>query len=104
MPKVTFITQDKEAVVVDNVEGSLMEIAVDHGIEGIEGDCGGVCSCSTCHVLVAREWMDKVGQPEDIEKDTLEFNPDVTPRSRLCCQIELTKNLDGLVVEVPSTL
>jgi len=100
MPKVTFITQDKEEVVLDDVEGSLMEIAVERGIAGIDGDCGGVCSCATCHVQVAREWMDKVGKAEDIEKDTLEFSPGVTSRSRLSCQIELTDDLDGLVVEV----
>ncbi|HAR65051.1 MAG TPA: hypothetical protein DCR55_02400 [Lentisphaeria bacterium] len=49
-PKVTYITPDAETVVVENAEGSLMGIAVDNQVDGIEGACGGVCSCATCHV------------------------------------------------------
>lgn len=99
MAKVTFITQDKQEVTLDTT-GSLMEAAVDNEIEGLEGDCGGVCSCSTCHVYVAKEWMERVGPASETEKDTLEFNDHTTEQSRLSCQIEITDELDGLVVEV----
>lgn len=58
MPIVTFITLDGESVKVEKAIGTLMEIAQEHEIEGITGDCGGVCSCSTCHVYVPKEWMD----------------------------------------------
>mgnify|MGYP006297675087 FL=1 len=100
MPKVTYIQQDGEKVVVDNAVGNLMEIATDHGVEGITGDCGAVCSCSTCHVYIPPEWQEKVGPAEDMELDTLEFNDQRKPNSRLGCQIEICDGLDGLVVEV----
>lgn len=100
MPKVTFIQQDGRKVVVENASGTLMEVATDNAVEGIRGDCGGVCSCSTCHVYVPPEWQHKAGAADDIEMDTLEFNDHHRPNSRLCCQIELTDDLDGLVIEV----
>ena len=100
MPKVTFITESKEEITIDHAEGTLMEIATENGVEGIAGACGGVCSCSTCHVRVRPEWIEKVGPAGDTEKDTLEFEDAVDERSRLCCQIEMSDDLDGLVVDV----
>jgi 2Fe-2S ferredoxin len=100
MSKLTFIQQNGERVVVDNAVGTLMEVGTEHDVEGITGDCGGVCSCSTCHVYIPPEWQNKVGAAEGMELDTLEFNEHHKPNSRLCCQIEMTEALDGLVVEV----
>ena len=100
MPKVTFIQPSGERVVVDNAAGTLMEIALEHDVEGITGDCGGVCSCSTCHVYIPPEWQSLVGAAEAMELDTLSFNDHHKPHSRLCCQIEMREALDGLVVEV----
>jgi len=100
MPKVTFIQTNGERIVVENATGTLMEIAIDHDIEGITGDCGGVCSCSTCHVYVPPEWQGRVGEAGAMELDTLSFNDHRKPNSRLSCQIEMTEALDGLVVEV----
>ena len=100
MPKVTFIQTNGERVVADNAAGTLMEIALDHDVEGITGDCGGVCSCSTCHVYVPPEWQSLVGAAVATELDTLSFNDHQKPNSRLCCQIEMREALDGLVVEV----
>ena len=100
MPKVTFITTDNEKVEIENTSGSLMEIAQEHDVPGVGGDCGGVCSCSTCHVYVTEEWKDRVGTADEMEQDTLEFSENLKPNSRLSCQIELTDELDGLVVEV----
>ena len=100
MPKITFITRDGNEITVPDACGTLMEAAQDNGIEGIDGDCGGVCSCSTCHVYVAPEWMGRIGQPGAMEQDTLEFNDQRKDCSRLSCQIELTDELDGLVVTV----
>ncbi|MEO0795479.1 MAG: 2Fe-2S iron-sulfur cluster-binding protein [Verrucomicrobiota bacterium] len=100
MAKVTFITTEGEKVVVEDAVGSLMEIAQYNDVEGITGDCGGVCSCSTCHVYVPQEWQEKVGPADDLEKDTLEFNEHHKPNSRLCCQIEMADELDGLEVNV----
>jgi ferredoxin, 2Fe-2S len=100
MPKVTFITQDGSEIVVNDARGNLMEIATDNDVEGITGDCGGVCSCSTCHVYIPEEWQERVGPAGGQELDTLEFNDHRKPNSRLGCQIELSDDLDGLVVEV----
>ena len=98
--KITFITQDGSKVVVEDAIGTLMEVATEYDVEGIDGDCGGVCSCSTCHIKVKREWLDKVGAAEEIEQDMLDLEETTDERSRLCCQIEVTEELDGLVVEV----
>ena len=97
---ITFITQDGAKVVVEDAIGTLMEVATEHDVEGIDGDCGGVCSCSTCHVKVKREWLDKVGAAEEIEQDMLDLEDETDERSRLCCQIEVVEEFDGLVVEV----
>lgn len=98
--KITFITQDGSKVVVEDAIGTLMEVATEHDVEGIDGDCGGVCSCSTCHVKVKREWLDKVGAAEEIEQDMLDLEDETDERSRLCCQIEVVEEFDGLIVEV----
>lgn len=77
-----------------------MEIATEHDVEGIEGNCGGVCSCGTCHVWVEPEWLERVGQASEIERGILNFEDNSNERSRLCCQIEMTDDLDGIVVKV----
>lgn len=102
MPRVTFITPNGEEVVVDDASGNLMSTAVDHGVDGIDGDCGGVGSCATCHVHIQAEWLGRVGAATETERDTLEFEEGVSECSRLGCQVELTSKLDGLVVRVVS--
>jgi 2Fe-2S ferredoxin len=100
MPKITFITCDGKHVDVHSTEENLMKAAKLECVEGIDGNCGGVCSCATCHVHVHPEWMEKVGPPGDIELSLLELEDDFDASSRLCCQIKLTPELDGLVVRV----
>ena len=102
MPKVTFVTEDGTEIVEEDGIGSLMEIARQNDVDGIIGACGGVCSCATCHVRVKPEWMERVGRPGEDEKDLLELEDAADERSRLSCQIEMTSELDGLVVEVLS--
>ena len=100
MPKVTYITKDGERIEVDNAEGNLMEIALDNAVEGIDGSCGGVCSCQTCHLYIPEDWIGKTGKAGDDEEAVLSSNEFYTDRSRLGCQIEMKDELDGLVVEV----
>jgi 2Fe-2S ferredoxin len=102
MPQVTFITPSGNKVTLKDVEGNLMEIARDHEIEGIDGDCGGVCSCSTCHVYVANPWLEKMAAADSTETDTLSFDDRKRDNSRLSCQIELTDDLNGLEVLIPA--
>lgn len=102
MSKVTFIKHDGEEIVFEAENGlSVMNIAVDNLVPGIDADCGGECNCATCHVYVAEEWMPKVGQPGDAEEAIMSLNPDRQPNSRLSCQIKMSDELDGIVVNLP---
>lgn len=100
MAKITFITRDNETIILEGDSGSIMELAVENDVTGIDGDCGGVCSCATCHVHVAPEFMDKLDQAEEIEKDMLEFDDSKNEYSRLSCQIKINDSLDGIVLKV----
>lgn len=87
-------------MVYEATSGSLMELAVKNKVPGIDGDCGGVCSCATCHVHVAPAYYEKLGAPSEIEADMLEFDDNVNEYSRLCCQIPVTDAVDGITVAV----
>lgn len=101
MPLVTFITAAGENIDVDAPIGrSLMEAATDADIEGIDADCGGGCSCATCHVHVHADWVKVVGPANDLEAEMLEFEDNSNERSRLSCQIEMTDAMAGLVLNV----
>lgn len=83
---------------------SLMQAAVDAGIDGIAADCGGCLSCATCHVIVDPDWAARLPPPAPDEQAMLEMT--AAPRqatSRLSCQIMLHPTLDGLVVRLPAT-
>ncbi|GKY87261.1 2Fe-2S iron-sulfur cluster-binding protein [Sinisalibacter aestuarii] len=103
MARITYIEYDGTEHVVDVPNGlTVMEGARDNGIPGIEADCGGACACSTCHVYVAEEWIEKLPPREAMEADMLDFAWDPDPvRSRLTCQLKVTDALDGLVVTMP---
>ena len=102
MPKITYIPFDGDPVEVEAAVGStVMENAVRNMVPGIEAECGGACACATCHVWVDEAWYPKVGKPQPMEEDMLDFAYDVRPTSRLSCQIKMTDGLDGLVVRIP---
>ncbi|GKX36006.1 MAG: ferredoxin [Rhizobiaceae bacterium MnEN-MB40S] len=102
MTKLTFVSFDGVRYDVDAEDGtSVMENAVRNGIPGIEAECGGACACATCHVYVDDEWTEKVGGPDVMEEDMLDFAFDMKPSSRLSCQIKVSSELDGLVLHVP---
>lgn len=100
MAEITFITQENETIKVAASSGSVMTVAVENNVRGIDGDCGGVCSCATCHVHVAPEDMERLGEASDIEKDMLELDDNVSEYSRLGCQIPISDALEGLVLKV----
>jgi 2Fe-2S ferredoxin len=103
MIKITFIDAEGTSREVEAEEGAtVMETAVRNGIPGIEAECGGACSCATCHVYVDEEWEAVTGQPQPMEEDMLDFAFDVRPNSRLSCQIRVRPELDGLVVRTPT--
>ncbi len=101
MLKINFKTASDNIVTVEGQIGStLMQAAVDNGIEAIAAECGGACACATCHVHVAPEWMDKVGKPNEYEADMLELEDETTEFSRLACQVVLNEEMNGLTVSV----
>ena len=102
MPKITYIEHDGTSHTVDAEVGStVMETALRNGIGSIVAECGGSCTCATCHVYVDEAWVEKTGEASPMEEDMLDFAFDVRPNSRLSCQIKVRDDLDGLVVTVP---
>ena len=102
MPKITFVDptgvhRDIEAP----VGKSVMEIAQEGGID-IEGACEGGLAFSTCHVIVDPDWYDKLKPPAEEEMDMLDLAFDLSRTSRLCCQITMSDDLDGLLLNLPN--
>lgn len=100
---VKFIDKDGQEYDFEVSEGdNLLDIAQANDLE-MEGACGGSCACSTCHVIVEDEGLyDKMPEPDDDENDMLDLAFGLTETSRLGCQVKMTKELDGLVVKLPS--
>lgn len=104
MPIVNFVHVNGSTQAVEVGEGiSAMHAAVANGVTGIDGDCGGVGACATCHVHVSAAWMKRVGPPGDEELAMLELTEGMDDTSRLACQIILGGNLDGLVLNLPES-
>jgi 2Fe-2S ferredoxin len=104
MPTIHFIQHDGTRRSVDAPAGrSVMQAALDNLVPGIIGDCGGCCTCATCHVYVASSWEARI-QPKSGDEDVmLEGALDTRPNSRLGCQISVSDALDGLEIELPKT-
>ena len=102
MPKITFIEANGTEYVTEAENGAtVMETAIMNGVPGIVAECGGACTCATCHAYVDEAFVDIVGPPSMMEEDMLDFAYDVRPNSRLSCQIRVSDELDGLIVQVP---
>jgi 2Fe-2S ferredoxin len=80
---------------------TLMVGAVQHGVKGIDADCGGACSCATCHGYVDAAWRDRLEPPEPMELDMLEFAYERGEGSRLTCQITVDEDMEGLLIRLP---
>ena len=102
MAVVTFVSHDGEKHGVPLEEGrSLMQVATNNAVPGIDGDCGGEAACGTCHVIVDQRWSDRVGLSGADEEEMLVMNPERQPTSRLSCQMAASAAWDGLIVELP---
>lgn len=102
MPTVIIIQPDGTPLTVSAEAGTtLLDIARDNNLP-VEGACGGVMACSTCHMIVDAAWADRLADPGEEEDAILDLAWGVTATSRLGCQIKLTEELDGLVVALPS--
>ena len=102
MVNILFIEHDgSEHPVEIDIGGSVMLAAVNNGVPGIDADCGGCCSCGTCHVYVNAQWLDKLDAMQPTEEAMLSLATDRQENSRLSCQLPVTEALDGLVVTTP---
>ena len=103
MPRITYVSHGGQSLSVDAAIGmTVMRAAVTNGIPGIDADCGGACACGTCHVFVDPAWADRLPAPTSAENDMLDLVNDQEPTSRLSCQIDVTAELDGLIVRTPA--
>ena len=109
MPRVTYITPDGERHEVEVESGySVMEGAIDNNIDGaiftiisgLVAEYDGTYACATCHSYIDAAWTEKLPEMDDMEDSMLDAAFERKPNSRLTCQIELTDELDGLVVHV----
>lgn len=104
MPKITFIEFDGVSHAVNAEAGiTLMEAARNSDISGIDAECGGAGICATCHVIVDDAWQQLIGPASGTELEMLEFTGGCAPGSRLSCQVQITAEMDGLVLTVPES-
>ena len=102
MPKITYIEHNGKSHTIEVSNGlSVMEGAVQNNIPGIDADCGGSMACATCHVYVKEEWFNKLPKKEDGEEDMLDMAFEPKKNSRLSCQLMVTDQFEGLVVNLP---
>ena len=103
MTRILFIQPDGSQQTVEAPAGqSVMQAAVGAMVPGIVADCGGDCSCATCHGYVEEAWVDRVPPPTEAEAEMIDAGClDTLPNSRLTCQIKLTPELEGLVIRIP---
>ena len=104
MAKITYIEFDGTEHQAEVPAGqSVKDGAINNLIPGILAECGGCCACATCHVYVEEAWRERVGAPDELEAELLEFANEPKDNSRLSCQIEVSDGLDGLIVRLPES-
>jgi 2Fe-2S ferredoxin len=102
MSRVIFIEHDGRQHTVEVEDGeNLMQCAQSNLIPGVLGDCGGCCTCGTCHAYIDPQWSQAAGEQNDDERLMLEGAEHVLPGSRLICQIRMAPDLDGVIVRIP---
>ena len=102
MTKITYIEHNGKSHTIDVENGlTVMEGAVQNNIPGIDADCGGSMACATCHVYVKEDWFNKVPSKTEGEDDMLDQAYEPKKNSRLSCQLTISNELDGLIVNLP---
>jgi 2Fe-2S ferredoxin len=104
MPTLTFIDHHgNETQVTGEIGQSVMQAALFAGIAGIPADCGGACSCATCHAYVDDAWFARMPASEDMETSMLDYVAERRDTSRLTCQLVISEAMDGLVLHIPES-
>lgn len=102
MYKITFIEPDGKSKTIEAEHGeTLMQVATQNGVNGIAAECGGARVCGTCHCWIDEPWLSVAGLPEEEETMMIEFSENHRGNSRLSCQVQVSKALDGMVVHLP---
>lgn len=102
MTKIIFIQPDGKEKTVDAENGlSLLEVAHNNDID-LEGACEGSLACSTCHVILEKNFFENLPEPSEEEEDMLDLAFGLTHTSRLGCQIIIDEKLEGMKVKVPT--
>lgn len=102
MTRITFIEFDGTAHMIEaDDDASAMEAAVRNDVPGIPAECGGACACATCHVYVDPEWLARLAPMGEVENDLLDLADERRGNSRLSCQLMVTPELEGLVLQLP---
>ena len=101
MPQLTCIDPNEQAIDVTFEAGeTILQATYRAGVDGILAECGGGCSCATCHVILDANWDGTLDAPSVQEADMLSFAIDQTSYSRLACQVQLNNKHDGLTLTV----
>ncbi len=101
--QVRFVSADGDSVTEAQARAgdNLLTVAQNHD-QPLEGTCEGQMACSTCHVIVEADFFDKLPEASEMEEDMLDLAAGVRRTSRLACQIDLSEDMDGLTVRIPS--
>lgn len=105
MANITFVAHGGGTTTIDIPAGwTVMQGAVQNGVDGIEGECGGSCACGTCHCYVDEAFANALPPPTETEDEMLDGTAsERRPNSRLSCQIKVTPELEGLILRLPET-
>lgn len=104
MPKITYIDHSDQHYELDVPVGkTIMEGAVENAVPGVDGDCGGQCSCATCHVYIEPQFAHLLPAKTEVEKEMLELAVEVNDNSRLGCRLTIDETYEGLVVHTPES-
>ena len=102
MAKITYTDHQGNSKTIEVENGlTVMEGAIQNDIPGIDADCGGSMACATCHVYVEEKWLDKLPKVDDGEIDMIDMAFEPKKNSRLSCQLMVTDQIEGLVVNLP---
>ncbi|NJM51653.1 MAG: 2Fe-2S iron-sulfur cluster binding domain-containing protein [Sphingomonadales bacterium] len=103
MVTITFISADgdMERQVEAKPGDNLLSVGQAAG-QPLEGTCEGQMACSTCHVIISKDWFDMLSPASEDEEDMLDLASGARRTSRLSCQIDLTEDMDGMIVHIPS--
>jgi ferredoxin, 2Fe-2S len=105
MPTINFLLSDGTTRTVEAATGrSVMEAAIHGNVRGIDAECGGCCSCATCHVYVDESYLPLIPAADEMEDELLQgVAAERRMGSRLSCQLVVSPALDGLTVSVPES-